>query len=149
MEKPSEDILELATTVDCAASLEAGKLNTDKIIPIPEPSWPQLNDENTFVCSTILNDKHYSSRMSKLWGKKCSISLLTLNSPHILAILPVPVGTPYLLWTRHTLLALLPVPVGTLFGQLRSWNEQIFQTSTLHTLYNSTQFNNNSIICQS
>ena len=47
LEKPSEDIPELVTTVDSSASSEAGKLNTEKIIPIPEPCRPQLRDENT------------------------------------------------------------------------------------------------------
>ena len=37
----------MVTTVDSAASSEAGKLNTEKIIPIPEPCRPQLSDENT------------------------------------------------------------------------------------------------------
>ena len=47
LEKPSEDIPELVTTVESSASSEAGKLNTEKIIPIPEPCRPQLRDENT------------------------------------------------------------------------------------------------------
>ena len=39
------------------------------------------------VCITILNNKYYSLRMSELWGKKCSISLLTLNSSLVASLL--------------------------------------------------------------
>ena len=47
LEKPREDIPELVTAEDGAESSEAGKLDTERVIQIPEPSRPQLNDENT------------------------------------------------------------------------------------------------------